>query len=269
MRYSYGLIGEKLGHSISPLIHQLIFDFNNINGSYKLFEMKRDELPSFIKYMNLEGFNITIPYKLEVMTYLDYISDEAKRIGAVNTVGVRDNKLYGYNTDYHGIDVTFKKHNINLGGASAVVLGSGGASAAVLQYLRDMHCSEITIVVRDKNKVNSLNFQDCNIKTYDEIAMLSKKDILINCTPVGMSPKIDESPVPSNFVEKFSFVFDLIYNPLKTKLLTYAEENNIKNTNGLLMLIGQAVHAEVIWNNILITEDLIDMLYNKLSQRGI
>ena len=269
MRYSYGLIGEKLGHSISPLIHQLIFDFINLNGSYKLFEMKREELPSFIKNTNLEGFNITIPYKLEIMNYLDYISDEAKRIGAVNTVSIKDNKFYGYNTDYHGIDITFKKHNINLDGASAVILGSGGASAAVLQYLRDMHCSEITIVVRDKNKIDSMKFKDFNILTYEEIAILPKKDVLINCTPVGMSPNIDQSPVPSDFVEKFSFVFDLIYNPLKTKLLTYAERNNIKNTNGLLMLIGQAVQAEVIWNNILTTEDLIDMLYDKLSQRGI
>jgi shikimate dehydrogenase len=269
MKQSYGLIGEKLGHSISPLIHQLIFEYCKLDGNYSLFELKREQIGSFVRSTDLKGFNITIPYKIEIMKYLDFVAEEAKAIGAVNTVDIKDNAFYGYNTDYYGIDMTFKKNNVNLPGASAIILGSGGASAAVLQYLKDNKCTDITFVVRDKSKVLQTVSAEYNVITYNQLYTVEKKEILINCTPSGMSPNTNDCPVPSDFVEGFSFVFDLIYNPIKTKLLDYAEENNINNSNGLLMLIGQAVHAQAIWNNILITDDLLEILYNELTKRGI
>ncbi|WP_163192686.1 shikimate dehydrogenase family protein [Clostridium thermarum] len=269
MKQSYGLIGEKLGHSISPLIHQLIFEYCNLDGDYQLYELDRHQIGEFLKNTKLKGFNITIPYKIEITQYLDFIAEEAKAIGAVNTVNIVDNVFYGYNTDYYGIDITFKRHNINLKDASAIILGSGGASAAVFQYLKDSGCTDITIVVRDKSKVVNSMYKNLNLLTYNQLSAVEKKDLLINCTPVGMSPNIDQSPVSCDFVKGFSFIFDLIYNPMKTKLLSFAEQCGIKHCNGLLMLIGQAVHAQAIWNNILVSDDLLEKLYNELSKRGI
>lgn len=269
MKNLYGLIGEKLSHSISPIIHQLIFKYSNIEGDYSLFELQKEELETFIKSCNLRGFNITIPYKIDIMKYLDSITDEAKGIGAVNTVKIKDKKTYGYNTDYHGIHMTFEKHDVNLNNASAVILGAGGASAAVLQYLLDNNCSDITFVMRNRNKLVNEKLSNYNIITYDELSKIQKKDILINCTPVGMHPDTEKSPVSKAFIEGFNFIFDLIYNPLQTKLLTYAEESNIKCSNGLLMLVGQAVYAEAIWNEIPVSSELVDKIYKELMQRGI
>lgn len=269
MEQSYGLIGEKLGHSISPLIHQLIFEYCNLDGDYQLIELDRHQIGEFVENTKLKGFNITIPYKIEIIQYLDYIAEEAKAIGAVNTVNIIDNVLYGYNTDYYGIGITFKRHGIALKGASAVILGSGGAAYAVLQYLKDNGCKNITIVVRDKSKVVNSVFMDYTVLTYDQLSNLNKKDLLINCTPVGMSPNIDQCPVSYDFVKGFSFVFDLIYNPKQTKLLSFADQCGIRHCNGLLMLIGQAVYAQSIWNNILVSDELLEKLYNELSKRGI
>ena len=111
----YGLLGERLSHSLSPKINKLILEKNNDEGAYKLFEIPKDKLGNFvdaIKILKIKGFNVTIPYKESVMKYLDYISDEASRIGAVNTVMLKDNKLYGYNTDYFGIEIMIKSKNI-------------------------------------------------------------------------------------------------------------------------------------------------------------
>ena len=264
----FGLIGEKLGHSISPEIHQLIFKYYGIEGSYRLYPLPKDELKFFMKNCNLKGFNVTIPYKIDIMQYLNHISAEAKAIGAVNTVSIENGDAKGYNTDYNGIDTTFKKHNVSIEDSSAIVLGSGGASAAVIQYLEDRHCKDITIVVRNKNKICNRKCTNHKIILYDELISVTKKDILVNCTPVGMHPNMDQCPVDRDFIKGFKFVFDLIYNPLETKLLSYAKEYNIKHSNGLLMLVSQAVWAESIWNKIEVKEEVIDKIYKELLQRG-
>ena len=136
----FGLLGEKLSHSLSPEIHGAILDSIDKIGAYKLFETERDKLEEFIravKLFNIKGFNITIPYKQDIMKYLDFISDEAKRIGAVNSVLLKDNKLYGYNTDYFGFGATFEKNNITFENKIVVILGTGGACKAALTYILD------------------------------------------------------------------------------------------------------------------------------------
>ena len=133
----YGLLGEKLSHSLSPKINKIILEKNNTEGAYKLFEIPKNKLDNFVeavKLLKIKGFNVTIPYKESIMKYLDCISDEATRIGAVNTVMLKDNKLYGYNTDYFGIEVMIKSKNINVKNKTAVILGSGGACKAVITY---------------------------------------------------------------------------------------------------------------------------------------
>ena len=142
----YGLLGEKLSHSLSPRINKIILEKNNTEGAYKLFEIPKDRLEDFVesvKLLKIKGFNVTIPYKESIMEYLDYISDEATRIGAVNTVMLRENKLYGYNTDYFGIGVMIKSKNIELKNKTAVILGSGGACKAVITYLLDNDIEKI------------------------------------------------------------------------------------------------------------------------------
>ena len=131
----YGLLGEKLGHSLSPKINKIILERNNTEGSYKLFEIPKERIGDFveaIKLLKVKGFNVTIPYKETILKYLDYISSEAEKIGAVNTVMLKDNKLYGYNTDYFGIDIMLKNKGIDIENKVAVILGSGGACKAVI-----------------------------------------------------------------------------------------------------------------------------------------
>lgn len=273
MKSYFGLIGGKLGHSISPKIHKYIFDYYNIDGIYNLYELNNTELGQFIyecKNKELKGLNITIPYKLDIMKFIDHISKEAESIGAVNTILFKDDKLYGFNTDYYGIAHTFKRHNISIENRKAVVLGSGGAATAVFQYLKDNNCKDISFIVRNSDAVKrSLRFNGSIITGYDGLSTMGKGDILINCTPVGMYPAEDRCPVPETFIKQFNFVFDLIYNPLKTKLLCYAESYGITCSNGLYMLVAQAVSAAAIWNNTSVDEHLIEDIYNKLCSEGL
>ena len=200
----YGLLGERLEHSLSPRINKIILEKNNTEGAYKLFEIPNDKLGDFvnaIKLLKIKGFNVTIPYKESIIKYLDNISDEAARIGAVNTVMLKDNKLYGYNTDYFGIHIMLKSKNISIKNKTAVVLGAGGACKAVITYLLDNDVEKIYIVSRnpkninlnkDNKKISIINYNDLiNIKGY----------LIINTTPVGMFPKIYDSAVNKEVIK--------------------------------------------------------------------
>lgn len=269
--YIYGLLGEKLSHSLSPEIHNELLKSMGKQGVYKLFEIDKDSLLDFvkaIKLLNVSGCNVTIPYKKEIIKYIDEISDEAKSIGAINTIYLKDNKLYGYNTDYFGFEYLIKKANINVKGKSAVILGNGGAAQAVLHYLLDNLISKIYIVTRDKNKMEVNLNNNINIISYEELRYISG-DILINTTPVGMYPNINISPVEKEIVANFNSVIDLIYNPMETLFIKYANELKKNSISGLYMLIGQAVKAQEIWNDNKIKSDIIEDIYIKLSESGI
>lgn len=262
----YGLLGEKLGHSVSPQIHSSIFRQLNIDGYYHLFEVKKEELEkgfNGFKVLGVRGINVTIPYKVDVMKYLDDISKEAEKIGAVNTVHFKDGKAVGYNTDYYGFGMMLKRHDVSVKNKSAVILGTGGASKAVVQYLIDNDVSNIVFVTRDIVGARE-KYKDVKIITYNEIKDLNNCDIVINCTPVGMHPNVNNSPINKEDISKFHTAVDLIYNPKETLFLKYAREQGIKVINGLYMLVGQAVKAEEIWNGVNIDKGIIDCIYKEI-----
>ena len=227
----YGLLGEHLPHSFSPQIHSALG-----NKDYGLFEVAPENLDAFMKEHNFKGINVTIPYKKAVIPYLDEISPEAEKIGAVNTIKVKDGKLCGYNTDYFGFKYMVEKSGINIKGKKALVLGSGGASATVQAVLRDMEASEIIVVSR--NGID--NYVNMYIKHTDA-------EIIVNTTPVGMYPDNLNTLVDLDRFGKLSGVLDVVYNPLKTRLILDAEQRNIPSSAGLSMLVAQAKKAHEIF----------------------
>lgn len=244
----FGLIGEKLGHSLSPTIHNKIFEILNIQASYKLFPVPMEnieQLAEWIKIFDISGVNVTIPYKQTVMSKLDYISEEAQEIGAVNTISNINGKLHGYNTDYYGFGDLLQVNNISVENKTTTVLGTGGSSKAVIAYLKNQNVKKIYWVSRTKSS-DHIDYEDLN-----EI----KSDILINTTPVGMSPNIDDSPVSADIIQNHDILVDLIYNPKATSFLQIGQEQNKKTVGGMHMLIAQAVKAEEIWHNTKISSD--------------
>lgn len=262
----YGLIGEKLGHSFSPKIHNLILKDTNLNEVYNLFEIKKEDLEcalNGLKALGCRGLNVTIPYKVEAIKYLDKLSPEAEKIGAVNTISFNNGELTGYNTDYNGFGESLKKSSINIKNKNAVILGTGGASKAVVQYLIDNSINEIVFVSRTPKKpCNISNFQ---IISYNDIEKLKNQDLIINCTPCGMHPDVLDCPVDKNTLNKFNTAIDLIYNPSETVFLKQAKELNIKAINGLYMLVAQAVAAQEIWRGIKLENILVNEIYDKLK----
>lgn len=265
MEHIYGLLGEKLGHSLSPSIHKMIFEELNLDASYHLFEVEKTDLKDAMhrfKESGIKGMNVTIPYKICVMQYLDEISPEAAKISAVNTVFFEGDKLKGFNTDYYGFGMLLKKNQIETMNKSAVILGSGGSAKAVFQYLKDNGVKDITMVSRGSSNTKN-EFGGCNTVSYEELKHLDSKDIIINCTPKGMYPNIGASPVEKDIIKKFKVAVDLIYNPGETVFLRYARENGIKAVNGLYMLVGQAVKSQEIWNNIKIKDSVVENIFIK------
>jgi len=260
----YGLIGEKLSHSLSPKIHNTLFKALEIEGAYKLFEVEKENLGKLIesiKLLRIKGVNVTIPYKQDVMEYLDFISDEAKKIGAVNTICLKDNKLYGHNTDYYGFGTILNNNDIAIRDKIAMVLGNGGAAKAVITYLLDQGIKKIYLVSR-KIKGNS-GYEDGRIeyRTYEEISDI-KGDVLINTTPLGMYPHMDEIPVDEEIIKNFHALVDIIYNPKETKFLKIGKVLNKKVCGGIEMLVGQAIKAEEIWQGHKLDREVTQGLYS-------
>ena len=221
-----GLIGEKLGHSFSGMIHNQLADY-----SFALREVPRHELKDFVHSGELDAYCVTIPYKKEIMPLLDEISPEAAAIGAVNVV-VRDQdgKLRGYNSDYFGFAYMIESAKIDVCGSKAVVFGTGGASATICTVLRAKGVRElITIGIEDN--------------TPDNIAKHSDAKIVVNCTPVGMYPDNYSSPTNLSCFPQCEAVLDIVYNPARTALMLQAESKGIKAIGGLSMLVAQAAKA--------------------------
>ena len=247
----FGLIGEKLGHSYSKEIHNLIADYG-----YELREVKREELGAFMTERAFSGINVTIPYKKSVIDYLDVISDDAKKIGAVNTVVNRDGKLYGYNTDFYGLKALLIHNGVSVRNKKVLILGSGGTSDTAYNVVTGLNAKEAIKVSRTKKD---------GFVTYDEAARLhSDADVIINATPVGMYPDDDGVPVNIGLFPSLSAVIDAIYHPLRTNLVSDAEKRGIKACGGLYMLVAQAVYAAALFENKKPDENLIDDVYGKI-----
>lgn len=261
----YGLLGEKLGHSISPQIHNLVFEELKEQATYQLFQVKKERLKEVVyglKYLGSSGVNVTIPFKIDIMAYLDNISEEARRIGAVNTICFRDEIAIGYNTDYYGFGMLLDKFEIDIKNKEIVVLGTGGSSKAVIQYVLDKGSAKITVVTRNLSE-KSLN-KDYKTIDYSELSKNPKGDLIINTTPLGMYPNLNATPVGKNILSKFQAAVDLIYNPFETLFLKTAKDSGCKSVNGLYMLVGQAIVAEELWNNIIIEKQVVEKIYSNL-----
>jgi len=239
VKKNYGLIGTKLKHSFSKDYFEKKFkSLNYKNHSYKNFEINNlNSLRELISKNNLSGLNVTIPFKEQILKYVDDLDDSAEKIGSINTLKVNKNKITGFNTDADGFEKSFKPLIENR--KSAIILGNGGASKAV-QY------------VLTKNKINFKVISRSGEIKYENLSNLDIIDnlILINTTPLGMYPNIHSFPkIPYNLLSEKHLVYDLVYNPKETVFLQKARKQKCKVTNGYEMLLNQAELSWKIWEN--------------------
>ncbi|MDW5299704.1 MAG: shikimate dehydrogenase [Sedimentibacter sp.] len=256
-----GLIGYPLGHSFSPLMQNAAFERYLLNKIYIPIEVSPENLETVVKgisKMNFDGFNVTIPYKIDIIKYLDEIDEYAKCIGAVNTVSIKNGVLKGYNTDGIGFLKSYKQNTgTKIEGKKVFVLGSGGASRAVSMTLALDKADKIYICNRTYEKAlalsNDINEKvgECSVAVpffhEDMKTAIDDSDILINTTNVGMFPNIDFSPIDKDLLNEKLTVCDVVYNPKKTKLLQEAEEIGCETVFGLSMLLYQGAEAFEIW----------------------
>lgn len=247
----YGLIGEKLGHSYSKEIHEMLTDY-----TYQICPLSKEEFMPFMEKHDFKAINVTIPYKQDVIPFLTDMDENARAIGAVNTIVNKDGKLYGHNTDFSGFLYMLKKHNIDIEGKKCVVLGDGGASKAVVAVLKKLKAREIIIV--DIRKTDSaITYEEC-------FANHTDAEFIANTSPVGMYPKSDASPVDLTLFPKCKAVADVVYNPLETKLVAQAKSLGMTGVNGLEMLVAQALYAIEFFLDTKLDEAKIDEVFQKI-----
>lgn len=265
----YGLIGEKLGHSLSPVIHKRVFELLGIEGAYKLFPIPKEDIKYYgksLKVLGIKGVNVTIPYKQEVMKELDFISDEASKIGAVNTILLKDNKLYGYNSDYFGFGMLLDNNNIEVKDNVVVVMGNGGAAKALLQYILDNNPKKLYLVTRNKDSVKKSDIKEgIDLIDYEELKNV-KGDVLVNSTPVGMYPNVSKSVVSEDIIKNFDSLVDIVYNPKCTEFMKIGQQLGKRVCNGLYMLVGQAIKSQEIWQDKKIEKEIIDKIYEEIEK---
>lgn len=242
----FGLVGEKLSHSYSALIHAELGDYE-----YKLLPVARDQFEDFIKERGFEGLNVTIPYKKMVMPFCHELSDAARAIGSVNTVKVRpDGSLFGDNTDYYGFLYLADKTGIDFNGKKVLVLGSGGTSLTVCKAVSDRGGNPIIISRSGENNYSNIS------RHYDA-------GVIVNTTPVGMYPETHKAPVDLTGFSLLEGVLDVIYNPMRTRLVQQAGRLGIKASCGLPMLVAQAKRSAEIFMD----KELDDQLINKITAK--
>ena len=223
----FGLLGRTLGHSFSPRIHNALG-----NTNYELFEREPSQLQEFFANPELQGINITFPYKVNALEACDVVDPRAERIGCVNTMVRKDGKWHGYNTDYDGFVFTLKHAGIDVSGKECIILGDGASSATVHVALEDLGAKSITHLSRKTAPLYT------DAPNYYETAQ-----IIINCTPIGMYPHNPASLIDIMQFSKLEGVVDLIYNPRRTVLLLQAEMMDIPHCDGLPFLVAQGVEA--------------------------
>ncbi|MCL2473800.1 MAG: shikimate kinase [Alphaproteobacteria bacterium] len=247
----FGLLGERLSHSYSPLIHAELGDYE-----YKLYEKKPEELEKFLMHGDFEGLNITIPYKTAVIPFCAGLSETAKAICSVNTITrLADGSLYGDTTDYFGFSYLLKKTGVDPAAGKIIILGSGGSSCTVQAVLRNAKAGEIVVVSRS----GASNYE--NIEKHKDAIMI------VNTTPLGMYPNNGVSPVPNlDIFQNCRAVIDLIYNPLRTELLLQAEERGILCIGGLAMLAAQAKKSAEQFLHTSIPDEKIEEITAKIAR---
>lgn len=256
----FALLGEPLGHSMSPMLHKAIYRQLEIDdASYRTVELPQDRLKSFFSGFRVGGFdgvNVTTPHKASVIDLLDEVDSKARLLNAVNCVNRIGNKLTGYNTDLLGFDYSLRQNNVDIEGNNFAIIGAGGSAQAVGAVLAEGEAKLISIVNRTQERAEELKATilsvndsvDVQIVTAEGLAQNSGSfDCVVNTTSVGMSPNVTESPLPANFFSSNTLAFDLVYNPLKTQFLKDAEQQGASIVNGVQMLVAQAVYSVEIW----------------------
>lgn len=245
----FGLLGRKLGHSYSPVIHKRLGDY-----SYELFEREPGEIEDLINRSDIHGLNVTIPYKEEVMKYCDEISERASSIGCVNTIFKADSgNIIGDNTDYAGFEYILDRNSIETENKTVLILGNGATSKTVAAVLKDRNAKVIKLGRSTNPSLTDI---------YDYV----DADIIINTTPVGMYPNNLESLVDLKRFSRLTAVLDVVYNPMRTKLILDARKLGIVNSDGLPMLVVQAVAASGIFQNKKISNNLIEEIITDLRR---
>lgn len=245
----YGLLGEHLGHSFSPRIHGMLCSYE-----YTLREVEREKLPAFMEDCGLDGMNVTIPYKKEVIPYCAQISPEVKRMGSTNTLVRHADGWHAHNTDYFGFRYLLDSCGYSPSGKKAVVLGNGGAAVAVITALEDMGAGEIVVISRRGEN------------NYDNLHLHADADVVINTTPLGMYPNTGVAAVSIDSFPQCRAVFDLIYNPARTKLIMEAEDRGLICRGGLPMLVAQAHRAAELFTGSEIPKSRIEEILRALEK---
>ncbi|MDD4111937.1 MAG: shikimate dehydrogenase [Herbinix sp.] len=251
----YGLIGGKLGHSYSKYIHERMVDCN-----YDLIPLNEDELDVFMREKKFAGINVTIPYKENVIPYLDDIDSLAKRIGAVNTIVNNLGRLTGYNTDFYGLLYLFKSNRIKIEHKKCLILGTGGTAKTARAVLEELDAGEIITVSRSPMVEQEISYDECYDRHGDA-------QVIVNTTPVGMYPNVDASPLDLTTFTQCIAVIDVIFNPIETKLTSLAKSLGIPAVTGLPMLVAQAKQAEEYFRGIKLDEAIIDVITQELLEQ--
>lgn len=250
--YKLGLIGEKLGHSFSPSIHAKLG-----TPEYALFELKPEELGAFLEKGDFDGLNVTIPYKKAVIPYCAELTEQAKRIGSVNTIVRRsDGTLLGHNTDYDGFLYMLRSSGAEIQGKKCLVLGTGGASLTVHTVLQDLQAGEIVSVSRTGEN------------NYQNLERHADAQIIVNSTPVGMWPNTGKAALDVRQFPKLEGVFDLVYNPARTQILLDAEKQGALAVNGLGMLVAQAKAASERFRDITIPDEMVEQITAEMEKQS-
>ncbi len=263
-----GLIGWPVEHSLSPALHNAVFEHLGLNWCYLPLPVPPNQVAAAVRGLLALGFrgaNVTVPHKQAVLPFLDEIGSAARAIGAVNTIVIEDGRLLGHNTDGEGFLAAVREANFEPAGKQALVLGAGGAARAVVYTLAQAACA-VTIHNRTAERGDALVKEMRDLNPTAEIghaARLTKLDLasfdlLVNTTPVGMWPHVDKSPWPSQMVLPAHWtVYDLVYNPLKTRLLQQAKAAGARPVDGLGMLIWQGALAFELWTGQSAPKDLM------------
>ncbi|MCD9023052.1 shikimate dehydrogenase [Cohnella silvisoli] len=253
----YGVIGDPIRHSKSPIMLNRAFREKGINGAYAAFHVTPGQLEqaiSGVRGLGFRGLNVTIPHKIEVMAFLDEISEGARAAGAVNTIVNDNGRLIGYNTDGIGYVRSLKEEaEPSLAGKTIIVLGAGGAARGILWALAQENPAAILLANRTESKAAELasslspDYRISSLSWSDLREACSSADVVINTTSVGMSPNIDAIPIDATWLKRGAVASDLIYNPLKTAFLAQAEQHGCRIHGGLGMFIYQGAYAFEYW----------------------
>ena len=247
----YLVIGNPINHSISPKIHNYWFDENKIKANYDKKKLEVNQLENIIRKIRekeIDGTNVTAPFKEKIISYLDELSPEAKEANSVNTIYLLKNSIIGHNTDIVGFYMSLKNKNIDLNNKNAFILGSGGVVASLIIALKKLGIKKITISNRTKDRAVKIKekFDFLEILDWGETI---KADIIINTTSLGLK-ETDSIDLDYSVFEDSSLFYDLIYNPKETKFLLSAKKYGFTTLNGLMMFVYQAAHAFEIWHKV-------------------